>query len=557
MLRRRAGRRGVRARLVRVAVVLAAAAIGAFAPPVAPAHAHATLVDTSPARNSIVNNPPMEVVLTFSEPVRLVPDRIRVVDPQGERADAGSARVDGQTVRIGLRTGAPTKGTYVVSYRVTSADNHPVGGSFPFSVVVPSATVPAVEADSANPTGTLAVAFPVVRGLGYAGLALLVGAALVLILLWPRRLDRRLAVRLLWAGAIALAVTSVVEVLLEIWYVSGPLADVGWSQARDVLFGQYGIAHAVRIGVALAAPLLLRPLINGDGGGRIQVIAVVVAAIGLATWPVSGHPVASPVPLLSLVADLSHLAAMSVWLGGLAMLAAVLLPRANASELAAIVPVWSRWAQLAVAVLVATGVLQALIEVGTVDALIGTAYGWMVVAKVGLLALVLVFAWQSRRLVAPIAARTDRSAGRLRALVAAEAAGIAVVLAVASVLVQTPPARSAAAAAAVNEQTVLLTSDLYRLSVQILPGTVGLNELHLYAYTLDGAPADVKEWRATATPSDQDIEPLTVDLLRIPPDHAIGQVTVPDGGAWTFTFTLRTTEIDQATVTTTFDIGQG
>jgi copper transport protein len=552
MLRQPASRRGVRAVLVRAAVVLVAAAIGAFAAPAAPAYAHATLVGTKPARNSIVNNPPTEVVLTFSEPVRLVPDRIRIVDPNGDRADGGQPRVDGQTVRIGLRAGSPNKGTYVVSYRVISADNHPVGGSFPFSVVVPSATVPTVDAGSGGPGGAVAVAFPVVRGLGYAGLALLVGAALVLILLWPRRLDRRVAVRLLWVGAVALAVASLLEVLLEIWYVSGPLADVGWSQAREVVFGQYGVAHAVRIVVALAAPLLLRRLVNGDGGARIQVVAVVVAVIGLATWPVSGHPAASPVPLLSLVADLTHLAAMSVWLGGLAMLAVVLLPRAKASELAAIVPVWSRWAQLAVAVLLATGVLQALIEVGTVDALIGTTYGWLVVAKVGLLAAVLVLAWQSRRLVPHVAARTDRAAGRLRALVAAEAAGIAVVVAVASVLVQTPPARSAAAAAADNEQTVVLTSDLYRLSVQILPGTVGLNELHLYAYTLDGAPANVQEWRASA--SNEDIEPIAVDLLPVPPDHAIGQVTLPDGGAWTFTFTLRTTEIDQATVTTTFDI---
>src|SRR6185312_14217662 len=119
------------------------------------------------------------------------------------------------------------------------------------------------------------------------------------------------------------------------------------------------------IGVALAVPLLLRPLRNGDGNGRVQIrvqtVLVIVGVVGLATWPASGHPVASPVPVLSLVVDLTHLAAMSVWLGGLAMLAAVLLPRANTRELAAIVPVWSRWAQLAVATLLATGLVQSLV----------------------------------------------------------------------------------------------------------------------------------------------------------------------------------------------------
>lgn len=536
----------------RLAVVLGAAGIAMLSLPAAPAHAHATLVTTQPSRNAVVPNPPAEVVLTFSEPVRVVPDRIKVVDPEGGRADAGPARTEGQTVRIGLRTGGPPRGTYVVSFRVTSADSHPVGGSFSFSVVAPSAPG-TVTGEEASGSGA-AVAFPVVRGLGYAALALLVGAGLALSLLWPRRLRRRGAVRLLWTAAVALAITSLLEVLLEIWYLSGPLSDVGWSQARDVLFSQYGVAHLVRIAVALAAPLLLRPLLAGGANGRTQTVAVVVGVVGLATWPASGHPVVSPVPALSLVVDLVHLAAMSLWLGGLAMLATVLLPRANTRELAAIVPVWSRWAQLAVATLLATGVVQSLIEVGSVGALFATRYGALVVAKVGLLAAVLAVAWQSRRLVPVIAERSDRAvARRLRGLVAAEAAGIAVVLAVASVLVQTPPARGATAVAA-NEQTVLLSNELYQLSVQIAPGTVGLNDLHLYAYTPQGEPADVKEWRVTAAPSNQELEPVPVDVLPVPPDHAIGAVTLPGPGQWRFTFTLRTTEIDQAAVTATFDI---
>jgi copper transport protein len=224
--------------------------------------------------------------------------------------------------------------------------------------------------------------------------------------------------------------------------------------------------------------------------------------------------------------------------------------------------VWSRWAQLAVVTLLATGLIQSLVEVGSVGALFATTYGWLVVAKVGLLAAVLGLAWQSRRLVPPIAAHAKGAAARLRGLVAAEAVGIAVVVAVASVLVQTPPARGAAVAAP-TEQTVLLSNELYQLSVQILPATVGINELHLYAFTPDGAPANVQEWRATAVLSgedldgEQDIEPVRVDLLPVPPDHAIGGVSLPSAGRWRFTFTLRTTEVDQAAVTATFDIRSG
>jgi copper transport protein len=380
---------------------------------------------------------------------------------------------------------------------------------------------------------------------------------LVLSRLWPRRLDRRGAIRVLWTGAIAVAVTSMLEVLMQIWSVSGTLADVGWPQARDAMLSQYGAAHSVRIGVALGVPLLLDPLINNEGGRTERVLALLLGVVGLATWPVSGHPVASPVPVLSLVADLAHLAAMSVWLGGLAMLAAFLLRRADATELAGIVPRWSRWAQVAVAILLATGVVQSLIEVGSVSALLANTYGWLVVAKVGLLAGVLALAWQSRRLVPRIVAQTGRAAARLRGLVLAEAGGIAIVLAVAAVLVQTPPARGADMPVARNEQSVQLTSQLYRLSVQIVPGTVGLNDLHLYASMPDGGPADVKEWRARAMPANEVTGPLVVDLLSRGRDRATGQVSLPTAGRWRFTFTLRMTEIDQETVTATFDISAG
>jgi copper transport protein len=78
------------------------------------------------------------------------------------------------------------------------------------------------------------------------------------------------------------------------------------------------------------------------------------------------------------------------------------------------------------------------------------------VGKVGLLAGVLIVAWQSRRLVPRIAAQTGQAAARLRGLVLAETGGIAIVLAVAAVLVQIPPARSADLSGAGAEQTVLL-----------------------------------------------------------------------------------------------------
>jgi copper transport protein len=248
-----------------------------------------------------------------------------------------------------------------------------------------------------------------------------------------------------------------------------------------------------------------------------------------------------------------HIAAMSAWLGGLFMLALFLLPKANATELAAIVPVWSRWAQFTVAALLVTGVAQALVEVGAIAPFFQTTYGWLILTKVILVGAVLAVAVFSRRLVEPIARRATGAAARLRTLVAAEAVGVLVIVGVAAVLVQTTPARATPSGSAPpTVQSAQLTDKLFTLTVDDSPAKVGINELHLYATTPSGQLGDVKEWTVTASLPDQGIENLGVSVLPVTPDHAIGQVTLPQAGTWTFSFTLRTSDIDESTVTTTF-----
>src|ERR1700716_1482894 len=89
---------------------------------------------------------------------------------------------------------------------------------------------------------------------------------------------------------------------------------------------------------------------------------------------------------------------MAVWVGGLVVLFGFLLRRANARELAAVLPVWSRWAMTAVSVLVVAGTAQALVSLGSIGGLFGTTYGRLLLLKIGVLALVLAVAWYSRRL---------------------------------------------------------------------------------------------------------------------------------------------------------------
>ncbi len=544
---------GVTRRLVLAAVAgLLGVLVGA-----APASAHAVLVNSSPAADSLLQDAPTQVVLTFTESVNPVAGKVQVLDPSGHRVDRDEARASGEQLIIPLRP-VTKPGTYLVTFRVISADSHPVGGAFAFSYLEVSPNGPPTAENVAS--SPLALwGLPVARWIGYLGLVLLVGAALVLALLWPRRLPVAGPLRAGYVGAGLVALGTVLELALQVPNVSGGgLSDVTGDAVREVFASQYGAAHLIRLGVLAAALVLLRAVARGRSWGGDRVLLAVLGVIGAATWSVSGHPSATSVPTVSVTADMIHVGAMSVWLGGLAMLIAFLLPRANETELGAIVPVWSRWAGYAVGALLLTGLAQSLLELGTLGAIVSTTYGLTLLAKVSLVAVILLVAFWSRRQLAAFEAEPPSgSPTRLRRLVIVEALVAVVVLGVTSALVQLTPGRSTAAPTAnAAVQTAVLPdpSNRFILTVDLLPGRTGINELHLYATTPDGRPLTVLEWRVKADNTGAGIQGLEAVVTPITTDHASGQITLPSGGSWKFVFTLRLDQLTIGNVTTTFTV---
>jgi copper transport protein len=116
------------ARLVRIAAVVGALAC-AFAEPL-PAFAHASLIEAQPADGTVVAAPPTSMRLRFNEPVTAL--LVRLI---GSGGDAGpvAVRVLGDTVEVKFPSGLG-RGGYALSYRVISADGHPIGGAVTFSV---------------------------------------------------------------------------------------------------------------------------------------------------------------------------------------------------------------------------------------------------------------------------------------------------------------------------------------------------------------------------------------------------------------------------------------
>ncbi|WP_433359609.1 copper resistance CopC/CopD family protein [Actinoplanes sp. CA-142083] len=541
---------------MRVLLVLFVALGALFAVPAGPASAHAALLGSTPAPGSIIGSSPTEIVVTFSEAVTPVSGRVQVLDPDGKRI-SGTPTVTGAVLRIPVRRAGQPLGTYLVSYRVISADSHPVGGAITFSVGAPSASPPAPADEKTH--RSVAVATPVTRFLGYAGLTLAAGPVLFLAFLWPRRRSRVGAARLAYGGLGLILVATLASLWTQAPASSGSaLWDVSGTELGQVLTSAYGLTLIARTAVLAIIAGLLPPLLR-RGTSRPRGIALTVLALGgLVTWPLTGHAAASPLSPAIVASDVVHIAAMAVWIGGLITLSVFLLRRTDPRVLGVVLPAWSRWAALAVVWLVAGGVVQAVVQVGSVAALWRTDYGRLLIAKVAVLAVVLGTAFFARRMVDRRQVVTGGPA-RMRRAVGIEVLATAVILGLSAVLVQVNPGRSASVdQGAVRDDGVsqTLTCPLYTLQFNIFPTQVGDNNtIHAFVYTPAGAPLPADEWTVTSQLLGRDLEPVTEPLLPLRPrHHAAGAITFPFAGRYEIKFTVRIGELNQATVKTVISV---
>ena len=180
-----------------------------------PAWAHAVLVQTAPVGGQILRKRPTEIRLQFNEPVEASLGAVRLYDTSGRRLDTGATtKPSAQVVAVAIRAKLTT-GAYVVTWRVISADSHPVQGSFTFQVGTnANATSPRVQALASNLLGkqggstVVGATFGVARWLVFTSLALLVGSLAFVLFMWPQRAQSRRTRRLVWCGWATLAVAS-------------------------------------------------------------------------------------------------------------------------------------------------------------------------------------------------------------------------------------------------------------------------------------------------------------------------------------------------------------
>ena len=263
----------------------------------------------------------------------------------------------------------------------------------------------------ATPWATLLL----VPGLDFArDVAVAVAAGAVVVrLLTTARSVRPWAVG--WSlSAAALAALALGALHADITGTGVDRTDAGVSIAEVALGTLAGRALVVQAACLLAAAAV-SALASGLVGRAIAAGLVLAAA---AAPGIAGHAGLSGEHAAAAVAIGLHAAAASAWIGGLAVVTALLVREpARAAE---VLPRFSGLALACVIVVAESGLLTTSLTAGGVSDLLGTAYGSLVVAKAALLGWLVLLGWQQRRQVVDrvASAGSEAPAGIVRTMVA-------------------------------------------------------------------------------------------------------------------------------------------
>lgn len=536
------------------------------------ASAHATLVASSPTDGARLSSAPSSLTLTFDEQVGIGGGLgyLHVTDTSGRRVESATATHpsgNATKVSVPLKSGLGD-GTYTGSYRVVSADSHPIAGVVRF--VVGNGPLTTTVVDTGTSDGGVAAVFDASRWISWAGLALL-GGAWLLLSVWPAGRDDRRARAFVWTGWGLAALGAVLETLLQGAYAAGAslLSAFKPTLIDATLHGDYGQLHCARLlllgALAVVLGYALQP---GQVRSRFD-DAFWPLGIGVAyTFSATGHATTTSPSWLSITADTAHLCAMALWVGGLVLVVFALLPRRDPDELREALPVFSRVAFTSVVVLAVTGTYAAWRGIGSWRALFHTEYGVLVIAKVVLFFGLLALGNLSRSVVQKRVRRTvvayamtddavgdepaldddplgDVATERMRRSVLVEVVVAAVVLGVTSVLVSQPRGSEALATQDRAAVSAVAKLDAGRTAtVTVTPGvhgTVGVN-------VALSSGAEPKSMSGTATEPAKQLGPIP---LRLAADgknlYSASGVDLPVAGTWVIALVVTESQFDAVT----------
>jgi len=394
------------------------------------AWAHASLLATDPPDGAVLPKPPPTATMHFNEPV--APIFFRLIAPDGAATELTKIEASDNVVRLVLPASMAT-GTYLVSWRVTSADGHPVGGSFVFAVGAPSAPP---RAEQAALSAVHCLLWFAKLNL-YFGLFVGVGGAFAGALLMDRGRMPRIVERAVFSVIfIGIGATAGHVCLQGLDVLDRPLSDGADAEVwRAGLSGGAGLFALLAL---LALGLALGSLTAKQGRRTLAATAMVAVGGALAS---TGHAASAPPESLTRPAVFLHAIGVAFWIGALLPLAELFRAEHAARQVA--LQRFSRAIPWILILLIVAGAVLAVIQLRALPPLWTTAYGIILCCKLGaVVALLAIAAWNRYHLSPLLQAGDGAAISRFARSVGLELLLVGAILALVAGWRFTPPPRT-------------------------------------------------------------------------------------------------------------------
>lgn len=522
------------------------------------ASAHAILVASTPEDGEVFNGDPENAELQFNEPVKLIDGAIRLFPSDGDPIILDAQTRD-RSVVISLPE-ALTDGTYALSYRIVSADGHPVGGAITFHIGDASSLAPApgMIEDGTPPASESAVT--VLTALQYLGLLVFTGLVFFhRVILRDQRLcmkARRFMQTALGCGVAA----SLLLIPASALRVAGESLASAFSPDRWLPGLQWPPILVAFL--ALVSGLASYHLVARTHRSAAHVPSVILAATATATPVLVGHSQTTEPAWLIIAADLTHLIVGAFWAGGVIGLF-LFLRSVNArhgdtpTDVIQATQVTRRFSQFAlysVLLLALSGAVMTALILNAPPQLINTGYGRTLLLKLCIVAAIIALAaWNRTRLLPRIVAHPSPNLRwlTLKRTLSYEAALIITVIVITGYLGNSSPNHthhhdsSPVQNATPQETPVRIDSQGLLVSGSLHPTTTGSNTL-AFSLVYDGQPVTSDEVQVSARLPEQNLGPITTAATL---DRSTGEyessLTLPVSGEWQFEISARVSTYDQ------------
>ncbi|HHQ1149225.1 TPA: copper resistance CopC/CopD family protein [Listeria innocua] len=452
--------------------------------PVQHVSAHAYLENSNPADQSHIKTAPEKVTLVFNEEIEADFPLIEVKDSSGKRVETGKTAVSKKNDHM-VEASLPAElkaDVYSVSWRVVSADGHAVSGVISFKLGDTKATFQSTEV----PSNAFDLQISSVqKAILYIGFSLFIGMLVFGLGLYPRKeqLTAKITTRLkkiIWFALAFLGTALLMQLFVQTSITTGVSISESFQPDKLAAFlttktGYIWLSELISwLMLAIFTVIMVRKNKQWSWFALLTESALIGYLIFAKAQ--NGHAAASADKIVSITADMLHMIAASVWVGGILVLLFVLPKTGKARE------IWSRFAIvaiIAVASILVSGLLMAVMNIGQMSNLFTTNYGQILLFKIGLFLLMALLG-----LGHYIYLKLKNKKLPFKTILIELIIGT-IILIVASVLtnVQTPPPPAPKA----FDETIAAEGENAKINLRVEPATVGQNQFIITFTSADGA----------------------------------------------------------------------